>query len=332
MRALPDGRSGSLGAGVLHWAERVLVIAGAAMLTWCGLLVIDGSLAQRAARRSLDAVSRSAPSTSPRGSDAAIVVPPRAAIAERGSALAELSVPRIGLSAVVLHGSDAQTLRRGPGHLEDTAFPGEPGNVVIAGHRDSFFRPLRNVQVGDDVFVDTPQARSHYRVTSLRVVTPYDVSVLEPTDTPVLTLITCYPFWVLGDAPDRFVVRAAAVADAPAPAFPAPITPAREPEPAPVVPVRAVKAPDASKDDATLVRDAIELFRLVYNARLAARNDSRPDGTLTFRTCRSAITDDQATASCEVASQSPTGVEPRVVTFTLEHADRGWAIRSIVMP
>ncbi|MBI4266611.1 MAG: class D sortase [Acidobacteria bacterium] len=115
------------------------------------------------------------------------------------------------LSAVVLHGSDAQTLRRAPGHLENTALPGESGNVVIAGHRDSFFWPLRNVQLGDDIFLETADRRFHYRVTSVRVVSPRDVHVLAPTDTPMLTLITCYPFWVFGNAPDRFVVRAAAV-------------------------------------------------------------------------------------------------------------------------
>jgi hypothetical protein len=84
---------------------------------------------------------------------------------------------------------------------------------VFAGHRDSFFSPLRDVRVGDDVFAETPHGRVHYRVTSLRVVKPQDVSVLDPTDDPVLTLITCYPFWVLGPAPDRFVVRAVRVAD-----------------------------------------------------------------------------------------------------------------------
>jgi sortase A len=80
--------------------------------------------------------------------------------------------------------------------------------VVIAGHRDTFFRPLRHVKAGDEIVVDTPQARFQYRVTSLHIVHPQDVSVLEPTGDPVLTLITCYPFWVLGPAPDRFVVRA----------------------------------------------------------------------------------------------------------------------------
>ena len=90
--------------------------------------------------------------------------------------------------------------------------PGETGNAGIAGHRDTFFRPLRNVRLGDEIFVDTPQGRVEHRVTSLRVVHPRDLSVLDPTDDEVLTLITCYPFTLLGSAPDRFIVRAARVA------------------------------------------------------------------------------------------------------------------------
>jgi sortase A len=307
------------------------------MLVWCALLVIDGNIAQRAARQSLEAASRSGRPALPRGPDATTVAPRRAPIVLRGFPLADLSIPRVHLSAVVLHGSDAQTLRRGPGHLEKTALPGEAGNVVIAGHRDSFFRPLRNVQPGDDIFMDTPQGRFHYRVTSLRVVKPSDVSVLEPTDTAVLTLITCYPFWVLGDAPDRFVVRAAGVLDPTAAAFVMPATSLPESIPAPVVAAPAPKEPAASKtravhDDETLVREAIELFRLTYNARLTSHNDVRPEGPLGLRTCEITITDDQAAASCEVSSRSPGDGDPHVSTYMLERADRGWVIRSVVIP
>jgi sortase A len=303
------------------------------MLVWCALLVIDGNIAQRAARQSLEAASRSGRPALPRGPDATTVAPRRAPIVLRGFPLADLSIPRVHLSAVVLHGSDAQTLRRGPGHLENTALPGEAGNVVIAGHRDSFFRPLRNVQPGDDIFMDTPQGRFHYRVTSLRVVKPSDVSVLEPTDTAVLTLITCYPFWVLGDAPDRFVVRATGVVDPTAAAFAMPAT--SLPESIPAVAAPAAKEPAKARmilNDESLVREAIELFRLTYNARLVSHNEVRLDGPIGFRTCEITITDDQAAASCEVSSQSPGVGEPHVSTFMLERADRGWAIRSVVIP
>ena len=137
------------------------------------------------------------------------LLPPRSSVmVKAGTPLAELSIPRIGLSAVVLEGSDDHTLRAGPGHIETTPRPGESGNVAIAGHRDSFFRPLRDVQVGDDILLDTPTSRVHYRVSSYSVVNSSEVSVLGPTRDNVLTLVTCFPFQFIGSAPDRFIVRA----------------------------------------------------------------------------------------------------------------------------
>jgi LPXTG-site transpeptidase (sortase) family protein len=252
----------------------------------------------------------------------------------KGSAIAALSIPRVHLSSVVLHGSDSQTLRRGPGHLENTALPGESGNVVIAGHRDSFFRPLRYIELGDDIFLDMPGGRFHYHVTSLLVVNPHDLSVLEQTDDATLTLITCYPFWVLGNAPDRFVVRATRVADPIAVAF-EPRTPS-PPEWGRAPVVEATAASESSPpvtstayDDETLVRHAIERFRLTYNARLVSHNDARPGGLLAFQPCDIAIAGDQAAATCKAASQSSDAREPHAWSVTLKRADGGWAISSI---
>ena len=155
----------------------------------CGAVVVTGAhISQRSARQSLETISawRRLPFH-----EYPPPVPKPRSIARRGTAIAALSIPRLDLSAIVLHGSDDQTLRRGPGHLENTAMPGETGNAVIAGHRDTFFRPLRNVRLGDEIFVDTPQGRVEHRVTSLRVVHPRDLSVLDPTDDEVLTLIYC---------------------------------------------------------------------------------------------------------------------------------------------
>jgi sortase A len=258
----------------------------------------------------------------------------RPPIVLRGSAVADLSIPRIHLSAIVLHGSDAQTLRRGPGHLENTALPGESGNAVIAGHRDSFFRPLRNVQVGDDIFVDTARRRFHYRVTSLRVVKAHDLSVLNPTDDAVLTLITCYPFWVLGNAPDRYVVRATRVRDPTSAAFTVPATRPRASIGTAEAQRAAVAEPALSSnrlvlDDATLVRQTIERFRLTYNARLISRNDVRPGGPLKFAECDVSTAADRAAATCKTSSWSPEDRGPHVWTLALERADGGWAIRSI---
>jgi LPXTG-site transpeptidase (sortase) family protein len=216
--------------------------------------------------------------------------------------------------------------------------PGHVGNVVIAGHRDSFFRPLRKVRLGDDLFLDTPHGRLQYRVTWLRIVQPRDLSVIAPTDDEVLTLITCYPFWVLGNAPDRFVVRATRVADAPAMAVAqfAPATPRLESiadpdvEPAVATPGRSestVAKRSAPLDNETLIRQAIERFRLTYNARLTSRNDHRPGGLLEFRTCDVMIDGDQAVAHCGTATES---AERHIWTSMLQRTDDAWTIKQIV--
>ena len=328
MRDIPQSR----GSWLLRCVERLFIVAGTAMLVWCALLVLDAIWAQREARRSLEiSLPVARPPAAPEVNEPE-VPPLRVPVPPKGAAIADLSIPRVHLSAVVLHGSDSQTLRRGPGHLEHTALPGESGNVVIAGHRDSYFRPLRNVQTGDDIFLDTPYGRLHYRVTSIRVVNPHDVSVLEPTDSATLTLITCYPFWVFGNAPDRFIVRAARVVE-PAAAMaslPAPLP--LEPTPVPAADqsaaIRGVTDAPMPADDEALVRLTIERFRLTYNARLLAHADDRANGPLTFLACGITIVSDQATATCEAASQSPDN-EPDVWTLTLRRAETGWAIKSI---
>jgi sortase A len=149
----------------------------------------------------------------PRPSPAASDSPRPRATAHSGRALAGeplglLEVPRLGLSVVVAEGIGGRTLRRAVGHLPETPLPGAPGNAAIAGHRDSHFLPLREILVGDEVRVRTAQGLFRYEVEWVRVVEPTAVEVLDPTDHPALTLITCYPFSHLGSAPDRYVVRA----------------------------------------------------------------------------------------------------------------------------
>ena len=201
-------RSRQGGSRLLRWVAYLLVIAGGAALGWCVAMLADAYLAQRVAREQLE----STPPPAITSKRPALSAPSGAAV-EAGTPLAELSIPRIGLSLVVLQGSDEHTLRKGLGHIEDTPLPGESGNVAIAGHRDSFFRPLRNIQVGDDIMLNTPGQRVHYRVSAYRVVKSSEVSVIAPTSDAVLTLVTCYPFWFVGAAPDRFVVRANFVED-----------------------------------------------------------------------------------------------------------------------
>jgi sortase A len=325
-------RPQSPGSWLLAWIERLFIIAGTAMLVWCALLVLDASWAQREARRSLEiALPGGRPLVD--GEVKETVEPPlRAAVLARGTAIADLSIPRIQLTAVVLNGSDGQTLRRGPGHLEHTALPGESGNVVIAGHRDSFFRPLRNVQMGDDIFLDTPHGRFHYRVTSIYVVNPHDLSVLEPTDSATLTLITCYPFWVFGNAPDRFIVRATGLEDlaTAVSVFPTPTPESNVPSAVhePVATGAVATDVRTPTDDEARVRQAIERFRLAYNGRLLRHGDVRANGPLAFPICDITIVSDQATATCEAASHSRDN-KPDVWTLTLQRAETGWAIKSI---
>lgn len=125
---------------------------------------------------------------------------------------AVLRIPRVGIEVPVLEGTSDAILNRGVGHIAGTAGPGEPGNYAVAGHRDGFFRPLKDIRPGDLIEVERPgRGTTHldrYVVRNLNVVVPSDTSVLKPTKASTLTLITCYPFYYIGSAPQRFVVQA----------------------------------------------------------------------------------------------------------------------------
>ncbi len=135
------------------------------------------------------------------------VVHPNAQIKEN-DVLGRLDIPRVGVSVAVLQGTGSRTLRLGAGHIESTSLPGDSGNVGIAGHRDTFFRALRDVRKHDEIQLQTATGLFHYQVDWIEVVAPDDVSVLAPTTEAALTLVTCYPFQFLGAAPKRFIVRA----------------------------------------------------------------------------------------------------------------------------
>lgn len=130
------------------------------------------------------------------------------AASRAGHAWGRLELPRLGLSALVAEGIDASTLSVAAGHFPLTAFPGEGGNVALAGHRDTVFRLLEHVRRNDVVRLDTPDGVFEYRVEWHAVVDPTRTDVVEPTHASLLTLVTCYPFAFLGRAPLRFVVRA----------------------------------------------------------------------------------------------------------------------------
>jgi sortase A len=126
----------------------------------------------------------------------------------RGAPIGRLDIPRIGIRAMVLEGADSGILKLGVGHIPGSAFPGEPGNVSLAAHRDTFFRALRHIRRKDEIRLTTLRGVCRYQVEEIEIVDPTDTHVLLAGKKPSLTLITCYPFNYIGSAPDRFIVRA----------------------------------------------------------------------------------------------------------------------------
>ena len=122
--------------------------------------------------------------------------------------IGRLEIPSLHLTAMVREGADAATLRRAVGHIPGTALPGRIGNVGLAGHRDTFFRALRDIRKNDAIELETDSGTYRYIVQSTKIVGPRDVRVLAPSNAASLTLVTCYPFYYVGSAPDRFIVHA----------------------------------------------------------------------------------------------------------------------------
>jgi sortase A len=133
-----------------------------------------------------------------------------------GDAIGEVQVPRLGLKVIFVQGDSPGILRRAVGHISETAMPGEKGNVVLTAHRDSFFRPLRHIQSGDEIKIKTLDGEFEYQVQSTQVVLPSDVRVLQPSSENTLTLVTCFPFYYVGPAPKRFIVHARQIGRIPA--------------------------------------------------------------------------------------------------------------------
>jgi sortase A len=130
---------------------------------------------------------------------------------DTGAPLAVLRIPGIDLEVAVLDGTDEVTLNRAVGRIEGTARLGEAGNVGIAGHRDGFFRGLKDVSTGDVIELETLGGIETYEVTQITIVDPSAIDVLDPTPQPAITLVTCYPFYFVGSAPERYIVRATRV-------------------------------------------------------------------------------------------------------------------------
>ncbi len=182
--------------------ERILYAGAALLLGYWLWVAADGLLSQSSLAGRLAALGI------PIRSDVSFHTARRTRREARRSGLVgEFTIPRLKLSAMIVEGTSTARLSRGVGHVSGSAFPGERGNVVLAAHRDTYFRGLRGVVRGDRVILTTPDGVFHYRVDSTLVVRPDRTDLIERTSTSELTLVTCYPFHWIGPAPDRFIVR-----------------------------------------------------------------------------------------------------------------------------
>ena len=188
---------------LLLWLERILLVIAIVCLGYYTYVSAETYLYQAYENRELDAILASAPARA--AAPAAASRWPRPA---NGEIIGRVEIPRLDVSVVVRAGSDARTLQLAVGHIPGTPLPGETGNVGLAGHRDTFFRRLKDIRPDDEIRVDTTHGMFVYRVERTVVVEPTDVWVLDQTDDSILTLVTCYPFTYLGSAPQRFIVRA----------------------------------------------------------------------------------------------------------------------------
>jgi sortase A len=193
---------------ILRWAQGILFGGAILLLGYCVFVVTDAWLFQRRASQALGRLGTELPASPPSVPTAASGLPLPPVIGPDGL-IGRIDIQRLGVSVIVVEGTDRPELRRAAGHITGTALPGRPGNVGIAAHRDTFFRPLRNIQRGDVITFTTLRGEYRYRVVSTKITDPYDIAVLNPSDaSELLTLVTCYPFYFVGSAPNRFIVRA----------------------------------------------------------------------------------------------------------------------------
>jgi sortase A len=198
------------GSKAWRWTERILLVAGIAGVgVWCGQKAVS-AIWEAWANHVFDVEVREEPShiLLP-GENPPSKSPSHATPSRQGSIVGRLTIPRLGLSAMIREGVQESTLSLALGHIPNTALPGQPGNVAVAGHRDTIFRSLREIQKKDLIRLETPSSGSYlYQVSSLEVVEPSDVSVLRAGRDSELTLVTCFPFNYIGSAPRRFIVKA----------------------------------------------------------------------------------------------------------------------------
>jgi sortase A len=187
-----------IAANMQNRVSTFLLLSGGAVLVWCVCVWTGAALFER-----WEAHQWSAPP-----SQTATAAPSVRAAPRPHDVIAWLEIPRLGVATSVLEGDDDTSLRLGAGHIPGTPRPGEAGNIGIAAHRDTFFRPLSRIRAQDRIRLRTPQGDREYVVESTHIVRPSSVKVLDDLGYGELTLVTCYPFQYFGSAPLRFVVHA----------------------------------------------------------------------------------------------------------------------------
>lgn len=209
------------GRPLLNLAANVLIFAGTACVLAFVWAMLDGMYYQYSQKLQFDAEIASgdrgiqeatpvpAALPQPQSNTGHRLLPGLPKLMDRDPLLiGKLEVPRIGLSVMVREGVDDETLRRAAGHVPSTALPGEPGNLVILGHRDTYFRGLHRLEKGDAVIVSTLRGRFTYQIESMQVMDPGGIHLDAPASESIATFITCFPFKYIGPAPQRFVARA----------------------------------------------------------------------------------------------------------------------------
>jgi LPXTG-site transpeptidase (sortase) family protein len=183
---------------IKHFLSYLLMTAGTILVFLGARDVIESYFGQTAAARTFNSAPRIVQAKSVAKSPAI----------HTGDTIAKLSIPRLNTQLYIVEGDNERELRRGPGHMGGTVMPGARGNSVIAGHRDTHFRVLKDIRKGDDIVVETTRGQFLYRVSDTSIVPPSNTAALQPSSATTLHLITCYPFYYVGSAPKRFVVEA----------------------------------------------------------------------------------------------------------------------------
>jgi sortase A len=183
----------------LRWMRRFLIVTGALAVSYVALAMLYAKVYQEAAGNRLEKQiyaheQQTANLTSVDDKE--------------GDVLGRIEIPRLGVKVAILEGTSAQIMRLGVGHIAGTALPGEPGNIGIAGHRDTYFRALKDIRANDEIQIQTATGLSKYEVDSVQIVAPGDTGVLAASAESAVTLVTCYPFYFIGAAPKRFIVHA----------------------------------------------------------------------------------------------------------------------------